>query len=81
MTVAQRPPRPNFGFARRNGATLTAWRDDGADIAYRDGVALAVLEGDYLRPLAEVDPASAADLASALAGRRVPAITSGFIGR
>ena len=38
MTVAQRPPRPNFGFARRNGATLTAWRDDGADVAYRDGV-------------------------------------------
>lgn len=38
MSVAARPPRPNFGFARRNGATLTAWHDDGADIAYRDGV-------------------------------------------
>ncbi|HEX6833465.1 MAG TPA: type II secretion system ATPase GspE [Rudaea sp.] len=34
---AVRPARPSFGFARRNGATLTAWRDDGAEVAYRDG--------------------------------------------
>ena len=50
-------------------------------IVYRDGVALAVMEGDYLRPLADIDPASAGDVASALAGRRVAAVTSGFIGR
>ncbi len=50
-------------------------------IVYRDGVALASLEGDYLRPLAEIEAAAAADVASALAGRRVPAVTSGFIGR
>ncbi len=50
-------------------------------VVYRDGVALAVMEGDYLRPLAEIDMGSAGDVASALAGRRVPAVTSGFIGR
>jgi ATP-dependent helicase Lhr and Lhr-like helicase len=50
-------------------------------IVYRDGVPLAALEGDYLRPLADIEPAAAGDVASALAGRRVPAVTSGFIGR
>ncbi len=34
--VLVHPPRPGFGFARRNGATLVAWRDDGAEVAYRD---------------------------------------------
>jgi ATP-dependent Lhr-like helicase len=50
-------------------------------IVYRDGVAVAAMEGDYLRPLATVDPALAADVASAAAGRRMPAIGSGFVGR
>ena len=50
-------------------------------IAYRDGVALAVMEGDYLRPLVAIEPALAGDVASALARRRVPAVVSGFVGR
>jgi ATP-dependent Lhr-like helicase len=50
-------------------------------MVYRDGVALAVLEGDYMRPLAEIDPAAADGLASALAGRPLPAVTAGFLGR
>ena len=50
-------------------------------IVYRDGVALAVMEGDYIRPLTTIDPAIAADVASALAGRRVPPVISGFVGR
>jgi ATP-dependent Lhr-like helicase len=50
-------------------------------MVYRDGAALAVLEGDYIRPLAEIDPAVADGLATALAGRRRPAVTSGFVGR
>ena len=50
-------------------------------IVYRDGVPLAALEGDYIRPLATFDPALAADVASALAGRRVPPVISGFVGR
>ena len=41
MTV--HPPRPSFGFARRNGATLVAWRDDAAEIAWREGVKPEVL--------------------------------------
>jgi ATP-dependent helicase Lhr and Lhr-like helicase len=50
-------------------------------IAYRDGVPLAAMEGDYIRPLAEIDPAIAADVASALTGRRLPPVLSGFVGR
>jgi hypothetical protein len=45
-------------------------------IAYRDGVALSVMEGDYLRPLAE----TSLEIAAALAGRRVP-VAAGFVGR
>jgi len=44
-------------------------------IAYRDGVALSAMEGDYLRPLGDTN----LDVAAALAGRRVP-VTSGFVG-
>jgi len=36
--ITTRPPRPGFGFARRNGATLVAWHEDHAEVAYRDGV-------------------------------------------
>ncbi len=36
--TVQHPPRPGFGFARRNGATLVAWHGDVAEVAYRDGV-------------------------------------------
>jgi ATP-dependent Lhr-like helicase len=50
-------------------------------VAYRNGVPLAAMEGDYLRPLAEFDVESRADVATALAGRRVPAVAAGFVGR
>jgi ATP-dependent helicase Lhr and Lhr-like helicase len=50
-------------------------------IVYRDGVALAAMEGDYLRPLAEIEASVSSDVASMLAGRRIEAVTSGFIGR
>ncbi len=50
-------------------------------IVYRDGVALAAMEGDYIRPLTEVDPADAGVVANALAGRTVPPVRSGYIGR
>jgi ATP-dependent Lhr-like helicase len=48
----------------------------GTRIAYRDGIALSVMEGDFLRPLADPD----LDVAMALAGRRVP-VAAGFVGR
>jgi ATP-dependent Lhr-like helicase len=48
----------------------------GTRIAYRDGIPVAVMEGDFLRPLAEADMEAAA----ALAGRRVP-VAAGFVGK
>ena len=45
-------------------------------IAYRDGVAVSYMEGDFLRSIAEPDM----EVAAALAGRRVP-VTNGFVGR
>jgi ATP-dependent Lhr-like helicase len=56
----------------------------GSRIAYRDGVPLAVMEGDYVRPLiaaADIAPTLAAELATMLAGRLMPAVVSGFVGR
>jgi hypothetical protein len=39
------------------------------------------MEGDYVRQLADVPSSIAADVTSALAGRRLPAVLSGFVGR
>jgi ATP-dependent Lhr-like helicase len=52
-------------------------------VVYRDGVPLAALEGDYMRPLTTLgdDAAWHADVATALAGRAKPAVLSGFVGR
>jgi ATP-dependent Lhr-like helicase len=52
----------------------------GSRIVYRNGVPVAAMEGDMLRMLGEVDPESAADVAAAAAGRRVP-VLSGNVGR
>lgn len=45
-------------------------------IAWRDGIAVSVMEGDYVRPLVESTP----EIATALAGRRV-AVAQGWVGR
>jgi len=52
-------------------------------VVYRDGVPLAALEGDYMRPLTTLGDEAAwhAEVATALAGRAKPAVLSGFIGR
>ncbi len=50
-------------------------------IVYCDGVPLACLEGDYVRPLAAIDPAQAGRIANALAGRPVPPVISGYVGK
>jgi ATP-dependent Lhr-like helicase len=49
-------------------------------IAWRDGIAVSVLEGDYLRALATVEQEVAMEAATALAGRRVP-VSTGYVGR
>jgi len=53
-------------------------------VAYRNGVPLAALEGDYVRPLilgSDIAPLLAAEVATSLAGRPMPAVLSGFVGR
>jgi ATP-dependent Lhr-like helicase len=50
-------------------------------VLYRDGVALASLEGDYLKTLAEVPIEVAGEVATALAGRAVPPVLSGYVRR
>jgi ATP-dependent Lhr-like helicase len=52
----------------------------GNRIVYLRGVPVAAMEGDIIRVLAPVDPALAADVAAAAAGRRVP-VLSGYVGR
>ncbi|HVR43574.1 MAG TPA: DEAD/DEAH box helicase [Thermoanaerobaculia bacterium] len=49
-------------------------------IAWRDGIAVSVIEGDSLRPLTEIEPDAALEVAAALAGRRVP-VSRGWVGR
>jgi ATP-dependent Lhr-like helicase len=50
-------------------------------LVYRDGVPLAALEGEYVRSLAEVEPAVASDAARVLTGRHRLSVVSGFVGR
>ena len=51
-----------------------------ARIVYRNGVAVAAMEGDMLRMLVTLDSGDAANVAAAAAGRRVP-VVSGYVGR
>ena len=52
----------------------------GNRIAWCDGIAVSVMEGDMLRPLVEVEEPAAMEIATALAGRRV-AVAAGWVGR
>jgi ATP-dependent Lhr-like helicase len=52
----------------------------GTRLVYRNGVPVAVREGDMLRMLVDLDPAIAREAAAAAAGRRV-SVLSGFVGR
>ncbi|HVG25080.1 MAG TPA: ATP-dependent DNA helicase, partial [Thermoanaerobaculia bacterium] len=52
----------------------------GTRIAWRDGVPISVMEGDYVRPLLDLGNDEAMSAANALAGRRVAA-GSGWVGR
>src|SRR5439155_8601491 len=51
-------------------------------LVYRDGVPLAALEGEYVRPLVDgTDVATASAVTTTLTGRALPAVVSGFVGR
>jgi ATP-dependent Lhr-like helicase len=52
----------------------------GTRLVYRNGVPVAVREGDTLRMMADVDPSIAGEVAAVAAGRRV-SVLSGFVGR
>jgi ATP-dependent Lhr-like helicase len=52
----------------------------GTRLVYRNGVAVAAMEGDELRTLAPLEPDVALQAAAAAAGRRVP-VVSGYVGR
>jgi ATP-dependent Lhr-like helicase len=52
----------------------------GTRIAYRDGIAVSAMEGEYVRPLVDLDTTMSMTIATALAGRRVP-VGSGWVGR
>jgi ATP-dependent Lhr-like helicase len=43
-------------------------------IVYRDGIPLAVMEGDFVRELSPIDPAIAADVSRALSGRGLASV-------
>jgi hypothetical protein len=43
-------------------------------LLYRDGVALAVMEGDFMRELTPIDPAIAQEVSRALSRRKHPAL-------
>jgi ATP-dependent Lhr-like helicase len=77
VTIAAADPLNLTGIITPGDRVRTA---SGNRIVYRNGVPLAALEGDMLRTLSEIDPAIAADVAAAAAGRRVP-VLSGYVGR
>jgi ATP-dependent helicase Lhr and Lhr-like helicase len=52
----------------------------GTRLVYRNGIAVAAMEGDELRALAPLDADVALQAAAAAAGRRVP-VVSGYVGR
>jgi ATP-dependent Lhr-like helicase len=52
----------------------------GYRIAYRNGVPVAVLEGVSVRPLAPIDREWAGEITAALTGRKLPSVTSGYVG-
>jgi ATP-dependent Lhr-like helicase len=77
ITIAAADPLNLTGIITFGDRIRTA---AGNRLVYRNGVPLAALEGDMLRTLGDIDPAIAADVAAAAAGRRVP-VLSGYVGR
>ncbi len=53
----------------------------GTRIVYRDGIPLAALEGDYIRPITSYEPSAASAVVHALTGRAAPPVMAGFVGR
>jgi ATP-dependent Lhr-like helicase len=71
LTISAADPLNFAGVITAGDRIRTAAR---TRIVYRDGVPLAVMEGDFTRELTAIDPAIARDVARALSRRRVPAL-------
>jgi ATP-dependent Lhr-like helicase len=71
ITISAADPLNLTGIVTAGERIRTAGRNR---IVYRDGVPLAVVEGDVVRELAPIDPGIAGDVSRALRARRVPAL-------
>ena len=71
VTISAADPLNLTGIVTAGERIRTAGRNR---IVYRDGVPLAVVEGDFVRELAPIDPRIAADVSRALKGRGEPAL-------
>ena len=74
ITISAADPLNLTGIVTAGDRIRTARRNR---IVYRDGIPLAVMEGDFVRALAPIDPAIAADVSRAF-GRRAVSVVSGF---
>ena len=72
LTVSTADPLNLAGIVTPGDRVRAAGRNR---MAYRDGVPLAVMEGEVLRDLAPVDPALAGDIARALSRRKLPSFS------
>jgi ATP-dependent Lhr-like helicase len=70
ITISAADPLNLTGIVTSGERIRTAGRNR---IVYRDGVPLAVREGDFVRELAPIEPGIAADVSRALKPRRQPA--------
>ena len=68
VTISAADPLNLTGIVTAGERIRTAGRNR---IVYRDGVPLAVREGDFTRELAPIDPRFAADVSRALSLRRM----------
>jgi ATP-dependent Lhr-like helicase len=71
ITISAADPLNLTGIVTAGERVRTAGRNR---IVYRDGAPLAVLEGDFVRELAPIDPALAGDVSRALRARRLTAL-------
>jgi ATP-dependent Lhr-like helicase len=78
LVISAADPLNLVGFVTAGDRVRAAERHR---IAYRDGVPIAALEGEFIKPIAAGDQPIPADVVTALTGRRLPAIARGFVGR
>jgi len=71
VTISAADPLNLTGIVTAGDRIRTARRNR---IVYRDGIPLAVMEGDFVRALSPLDPAISADVSRAFGRRAIPAV-------